>query len=91
MEVPIPSGHSFERSLAHSPVSEKGEALVSTFSAHTLNDFCERYGIGRTKAYEEIKAGRLKARKNGRYTLITEEAAQAWLASLPRLVTSAAA
>jgi hypothetical protein len=59
--------------------------------AHTLPDFCERYGIGRTKAYDEIKAGRLKARKNGRTTIIAETDAQAWLASLPQLITSVAA
>jgi hypothetical protein len=34
--------------------------------AMSVQDFCERYDIGRTKAYEEINAGRLKARKAGR-------------------------
>jgi hypothetical protein len=51
--------------------------------AHTLPDFCDRYGIGRTKAYDEINAGRLKARKVGKRTLVTEADAKAWLDSLP--------
>jgi hypothetical protein len=34
--------------------------------AMSIGGFCKGYGIGRTKAYEEINAGRLKARKAGR-------------------------
>ena len=41
--------------------------------------------IGRTKAYQEIAAGRLRAVKVGRRTLITHDAAEAWLAALPEL------
>jgi hypothetical protein len=64
---------------------------MSHIAAHSLSDFCERYGVGRTKAYDEIKAGRLKARKNGRSTIISDDDAKAWLANLPRLVTGKAA
>ena len=53
--------------------------------AFSINEFCRRYGIGRTNAYEEIAAGRLRAVKVGRRTLITLEAAEAWLAALPEL------
>lgn len=45
---------------------------------------------GRNLIFDEIKAGRLEARKAGRKTLITREALQAWLNSLP-VRTSAAA
>lgn len=38
---------------------------------------------GRTKAYEEINAGRLKALKSGRSTIITDEAIADHLAGLP--------
>lgn len=55
------------------------------FGAFTVNAFCRAFGIGRTKAYEEMKAGRLKARKVGSRTIIAEVDAQAWLASLPAL------
>jgi excisionase family DNA binding protein len=53
-------------------------------SAFSIDDFCSRYGIGRTTAYEEIRTGRLEAVKVGRRTLITEQAAQDWLSSLPK-------
>jgi hypothetical protein len=49
----------------------------------SLQVFCDRYDIGRTKAYEEINAGRLKARKAGRRTIIGEDDAEEWLSLLP--------
>jgi excisionase family DNA binding protein len=53
--------------------------------AFSITEFCRRYGIGRTNVYEQIAAGRLRAVKAGRRTLITLEAAEAWLAALPEL------
>jgi excisionase family DNA binding protein len=53
-------------------------------SAFSIDDFCSRFGIGRTKVYEEIRSGRLEAVKVGRRTLITEQAGQEWLRSLPK-------
>ena len=44
----------------------------------TINEFVEGYGIGRTKTYEEINSGRLKAVKCGRRTLIPIESAEKW-------------
>jgi excisionase family DNA binding protein len=52
-------------------------------SAQSIEDFCDRYGIGRTTVYEEIRSGRLKAVKVGRRTLVPEEAGKDWLRSLP--------
>lgn len=40
---------------------------------HTVTSTCIQLGIGRTKAYELIKAGRLKVVKIGRATRITDE------------------
>ncbi len=40
-------------------------------------------GIGLTKLYEEIKSGRLKAKKFGKRTLVTAAALEDWLNSLP--------
>jgi excisionase family DNA binding protein len=45
--------------------------------------FCERYNIGRTKMFEEIRTRRLKAVKVGRNTLIPSDAAEEWARSLP--------
>jgi hypothetical protein len=53
--------------------------------AFTIEGFCRRYGPGRTKAYEEIKLGRLRARKVGRRTIIAEDDAESWLRHLPLL------
>ena len=40
-------------------------------------------GIGLTKLYEEIKSGRLKAKKFGKRTLVTAAALEDWLNNLP--------
>ena len=51
--------------------------------AFTLPQFLNWAQIGRTKAYQEIDAGRLKIRKLGRKTLILRKDAEAWLEGLP--------
>jgi excisionase family DNA binding protein len=51
--------------------------------AMSIAEFCERYGPGRTKTYEELKSGRLRARKIGKRTVITEDDAEDWLQRLP--------
>jgi excisionase family DNA binding protein len=51
--------------------------------AMSIAEFCERYGPGRTKTYEELKSGRLRARKIGKRTVITEDDAEDWLLRLP--------
>ena len=43
-----------------------------------VDDFCAAHGIGRTTLYSEIKAGRLKAVKLGKRTLIPDSEARAW-------------
>jgi excisionase family DNA binding protein len=51
--------------------------------AFSIAEFCRVYGIGQTYTYHEIAAGRLRAVKAGRRTLVTREAADEWLAKLP--------
>jgi hypothetical protein len=51
--------------------------------AYSIAEFCDRFGIGRTFAYEQIKKHRLRVRKAGRRTIVTDEDAERWLASLP--------
>lgn len=48
-----------------------------------MGEFLARYSIGRTTAYREVAAGRLKIRKLGTATRIAREDADAWMASLP--------
>jgi hypothetical protein len=56
--------------------------------AMSLVEFCHRYGPGRTKAYEQIKLGRLRARKIGKRTIITEDDAEDWLQRLPTIAST---
>jgi excisionase family DNA binding protein len=55
--------------------------------AMSVAQFCKRYGTGRTRTYEEIRAGRLRARKCGRRTIIGQDDAEGWLRSLPTVPT----
>ena len=51
--------------------------------AMSIADFCRRYGVGRTTVYEEIKSGRLRARKIGKRTAIGTDDAEDWWRHLP--------
>jgi hypothetical protein len=58
--------------------------------AMSIDTFCARYAIGRTRAFVEIKQGRLRAKKIGRRTVISEDDAELWLRQLPALETKPA-
>ena len=64
-------------------VSEAERARRARQRAMSISEFSERYGPGRTTIYEEIKLGRLRARKCGKRTYIAEDDAEDWLRSLP--------
>ena len=65
---------------------ESASKVISDIKAvFSVEDFCDRFGIGRTAAYAELKAGRLKAQKCGRRTLIPRDEAERWLAALPAM------
>jgi hypothetical protein len=53
--------------------------------AFSIDELVQSSGLGRTLIYEEINAGRLIVRKAGRRTIVRDEDARAWLASLPTL------
>ena len=55
----------------------------SEAEAYALKVFCRKYNIGRTKAYDEINAGRLRAKKLGSRTLILARSAREWANNLP--------
>jgi hypothetical protein len=67
--------------IEHQKILERERQRRPWQRAMTVPDF----RIGRTKTYEEINAGRLKARKAGRRTIIAEEDAEEWLSNLPAL------
>ncbi len=49
--------------------------------AFSPRQFQRAYGIGNSLFYKEIKAGRLRARKIGRRTVISLADAEAWLSN----------
>jgi hypothetical protein len=51
--------------------------------ARTIKQWCEETGMGPTKTYEEIAAGRLKSRLVGRHRIILDDEGQEYLHSLP--------
>lgn len=86
---PLPSYH-----CAVSSGASTGDASPSadrSCRAFPINVFCSRYGIGRSKAYDEIKSGRLTGVKIGRRTLIRAEDAERWLRSLPMISSAGVA
>jgi len=58
--------------------NDEGETL----GAFSPAEFQRRYGVGNTKFYEEVKAGRLRAVKLGVRTLVLYADAAAWARSL---------
>ena len=50
--------------------------------AYSIDGFCDAHSLGKTKVYEEIKAGRLKSAKVGKRRIIPVDAGDEWLASL---------
>jgi excisionase family DNA binding protein len=62
-------------------VDSKSEPPRAERRAYDIPEFCEAYRIGRTTAYAEIAAGRLRARKVGRRRLIGVNDAEEWWGS----------
>ena len=55
--------------------------------AYTIKDAVKLTGMSRTRLYEELKSGRLTAKKAGRSTLIPHESLEAWLKNLENYST----
>ena len=52
----------------------------------TIQEACAFSGIGKTKLYEAINSGKLKARKAGKRTLILADDLRHYLSSLPLII-----
>lgn len=50
---------------------------------YTIRGACEASGLPRTALYQELKAGRLRAFKRGKRTLVSHESLAALIAALP--------
>ena len=57
----------------------------TTREAFAVREFCALYGICRQTFYDEVKRGRIKAKKLGKKTLVLRADAENWAASLPVL------
>ena len=55
----------------------------------TIHEACTYSGIGKTKLYEAIASGKLKAHKAGKRTLILSDDLRDYLSSLPLMVRAA--
>jgi excisionase family DNA binding protein len=66
------------QSRARQKQAESAPARLS----YRISEFCQATGIGRSRLYEEIAAGRLRTVKFGRSTLVMAEDATAFLANL---------
>ena len=53
--------------------------------AHTIADAVRVSGIGRSKIYDLIRSGHIRAMKAGGRTLVCAESLRRYLADLPRL------
>jgi hypothetical protein len=57
--------------------------------AYPVDAFAKAIGVGRSKVYEEIRLGRLRAKKLGARTVITGTDARAYLDALPNMRAAA--
>ena len=55
----------------------------------SIHEACTFSGIGKTKLYEAINSGKLKARKAGKRTLILSDDLRDYLSSLPLMLRAA--
>ncbi len=62
----------------------ENQVTPSDIAARSVDQTAARYGISRTAVKEEIRSGRLVARKLGRRTIILETDELAWANALPR-------
>jgi len=60
---------------------------MSDTAAISIDQFCVQFNLGRTSAYKEIAAGRLKARKIGSRTVLLADDVKAWRDALPSMET----
>ena len=68
---------------------EAKAADLSRREAFAVSEFCDRYGICRDTFYQEVRRGRLRARKLGMKTIVLRADADAWVATMPALELSA--
>jgi len=64
--------------------------ILKPKGAFSVDEFCAWASIGRSKFYGEVNEGRIRLRKVGRKSIVTDSDARAWLEALPTLEPSSA-
>jgi hypothetical protein len=60
--------------------------MTTDIGAMTVKQFCERYSRSRASFWRDVQAGKIKPVRAGvRRILITNQEAERWLASLPKV------
>ena len=62
-----------------------GEEIMPNPIALKINEVCAASRMGRTSVYDAIKRGELRARKNGKSTLVLHVDLVEWLNRLPAI------
>ena len=78
-------------SLEHVPkqnrMQRRADLPDDSLTGFSVNEWCDKAGVGRTRCYEEIKQGRVTAKKCGSRTLIATSPKE-WLDSLPSMAAA---
>ena len=65
--------------------NERGTAPQEQRLAYGVDDVVRVSGVGRSTVYQQIKPGRLVARKIGKRTVVLKADLNAWLNNLPMM------
>ena len=71
--------------MTYRKISDRQRRRQAQKRAMSIARFSEDYAIGRTKAYDELRSGRLRGRKIGTRTIISQDDAETWLRQFPFL------
>jgi hypothetical protein len=73
---------------ANRKISDREQQTPDQSASNEHRAILGRICHGRTKAYEELRSGRLRGRKIGTRTIISQNDAEAWLQQLPALAVT---
>jgi hypothetical protein len=59
------------------------QPIPETAAAFSILEFCAWAGVGRSSAYQQLRDGKLRAKKIGKRTVVLRADAEHWLAELP--------
>jgi predicted DNA-binding protein YlxM (UPF0122 family) len=66
-------------------ILQQGATTDTSRKSYSIPEICRRNDTSRSTIYEEIRRGRLRVRKLGRRSIVTDDDERAWLDALPVL------